>query len=382
MMPDQSKKILIITRNLPPLVGGMERLNWHIADELSKGHIVSVISHTEAKKAAPKKTYFYCAPLNPLPFFLIFAFFKAFWVCIIQRPDILLAGSGLTAPITVFFAKLFRKKSIVYIHGLDIENNSVIYSKIWIPFIRKADRIIVNSTPTQKLCAKNHIHLEKISIIHPGVDFPATPQDEKHIQQLKDKFNLHNKKILVSVGRLTERKGLYEFIQYTLPQIIKDVPNVVLLIVGDTASHALNKNMQTNTQLIEIARAHNIGQYIIFTGKVTDQELSSFFYLSDIHIFPIKYIPEDPEGFGMVAIEAAAHGKPTVAFSTGGVVDAVQNEKTGYLIEAQDYQKMTNTIIQILVGEKLISEAICVQYAEQFAWYNLKNEFEKILVNL
>jgi phosphatidylinositol alpha-1,6-mannosyltransferase len=368
--------------NLPPLIGGMERLNWHIADELSKDHIVSIISHIEAKNTAPPETRFYGIPLNPLPIFLIFSFFKVFWLCLFQRPDILFAGSGLTAPIAVFWAKIFRKKSIVYIHGLDIENNSVIYRIIWIPFIRKADRIIVNSTPTQKLCAKNHVPFAKISIIHPGVDFPPLPPEVKHIQQLKDKFNLHNKKILISVGRLTERKGLNEFIQHALPQIIKDVPNVLLLIVGDTASHALNKNMQTYIQLLETAKAYHVEQHIVFSGKVTDRELSSFFYLSDIHVFPVKYIANDPEGFGMVAIEAAAHGKPTVAFAVGGVVDAIQHKETGYLIENQDYQSMVHLLVQILDGDILISDNVCVQYTEQFAWHNLKDKFGKIIANL
>ena len=54
----------------------MERLNWHIADELSKDHLVSIISHTAAKNTAPKKANFYGVPLNPLLIFLIFAFFK------------------------------------------------------------------------------------------------------------------------------------------------------------------------------------------------------------------------------------------------------------------------------------------------------------------
>jgi hypothetical protein len=40
------KKILFITRNLPPLIGGMERLNWHIIDELSKDYDVLLISHS------------------------------------------------------------------------------------------------------------------------------------------------------------------------------------------------------------------------------------------------------------------------------------------------------------------------------------------------
>lgn len=360
----------------------MERLNWHIADELSKDHDVSIISHSKAKKTAPKNIKFYGVPLNPLPLFLICAFFQTFWICLVQRPDILFAGSGLTAPIAVFWAKVFKKKSIVYIHGLDIENNSVIYREIWIPFIRKSDHIVVNSTPTQELCTKNHIPLAKISIIHPGVDFPPRPQEIEQIQQLKNKFNLHHKKILISIGRLTERKGLKEFIQYALPQIIKKVPNVLLLVVGDTASHALNKNMQTQSQLIEIAKAHHIEKHIIFSGRVTDTELSSFFYLSDAHVFPIKYIFDDPEGFGMVAIEAAAHGKPTVAFAVGGVVDAIQHQETGYLIESADYQSMTHILVQILENKELISDTTCIQFAKQFAWYNLQVNFEKVIVNL
>ena len=376
------KKILTITRNLPPLIGGMERLNWHIADELSRDHIVSIVSHAGAKKTAPPKTNFYGVPLNPLPIFLIFAFFKVFWVCIDQRPDILFAGSGLTAPIAVFWAKIFRKKSIVYIHGLDIENNSIVYRHIWIPFIRKADRIFVNSTPTQKLCIENDISPVKISIIHPGVDFPPRKSDAKHIHQLKDKFKLHDKKILISVGRLTERKGLNEFIQLALPQIVKAVPNVLLLIVGDTASHALNKNMQTHTQLLETAKAFHVENHIIFSGKVTDQALSSLFYLSDVHVFPVKYIARDPEGFGMVAIEAAAHGTPTISFANGGIIDAVQEGKTGYLIENGDYHQLSEKINWLLKNNQPFNKEQCQFFAQQFSWENTGTQLNALCETL
>ena len=104
------RKILIITRNLPPLIGGMERLNWHIADELGQQNEVILLSHIQAKKQAPPQCKFYSAPLNPLPLFLIFSFFKTFLICLSTKPDTLFAGSGLTAPIVVFWAKVFRKK--------------------------------------------------------------------------------------------------------------------------------------------------------------------------------------------------------------------------------------------------------------------------------
>ena len=152
-----NKRILVVTRNLPPLIGGMERFNWHIADELSKDHDVSIISHTEAKTTAPQDTTFYGVPLNPLPIFLILAFFQTFWLCIIQRPDILFAGSGLTAPIAVFWAKIFRKKSIVYIHGLDIGTDNKFYNSLWIPCIRNATQVIANSSPTYDICLRKGI---------------------------------------------------------------------------------------------------------------------------------------------------------------------------------------------------------------------------------
>jgi len=377
------KKILIVTRNLPPLIGGMERLNWHIADELSKDHEVTLISHNQARKTAPKGTSFYSIPLNPLPLFLICAFFQTFGLCLVQRPDILFAGSGLTAPITVFWAKVFRIKSIVYIHGLDIATDNKLYNFIWIPFIRQATKIIANSSPTYEICLNKKIKKVKLEIIYPGVNYPSHPINFELIKKIKLKYQLQDKKILISVGRLTQRKGLNEFIDSSLPKIIKAHPKTKLIIIGDTPIQSLNKNLQPKNLILSTAIKHNIEQNIIFTGNIhNDEILSSFYYLADIHIFPVKHIPEDPEGFGMVAIEAAAHGIPTIAFATGGIIDAIQQGKTGYLIEKQNYQELTDTIMQLLTEPQTFSRQDCQVYAEQFAWPHLAKKFNHIIFQL
>ncbi len=379
-MVASGKKVLIVTRNLPPLIGGMERLNWHIADELSKQHQVSLLSHKEAKAQAPKDAIFHAVPLKPLSLFLLLAFIKTLYLCLKKRPDILLAGSGLTAPIVVFWAKIFRKKSMVYIHGLDINNASKVYQSLWLPFIRAADTVIANSTPTRQLCLQNKVKEEKIHIIHPGVSYPAKAPDIELIQQLKKQYGLENKKVLISVGRLTERKGLNEFINQSFADIVKQQPNTVLLIVGDTPSQSLNKNLQSKELILATAKKHSITDNIIFTGNISDDAiLSSIYYLSDIHVFPVKHIPEDPEGFGMVAIEAAAHGKPTIAFATGGIVDAVKNEQSGYLIANQQYAELTEKILVLLEDKTLIEEEHCKQFAEQFAWHHLAAKFSQLM---
>lgn len=376
----KTNKILIVTRNLPPLIGGMERLNWHIADELSKEYQVSVVSHTQAKGKAPPLVKIYGVPLNPLPIFLSFAFFQTLWLYIKQCPDIVFSGSGFTAPIVVFWAKVFRKKSIVYIHGLDIATDSKLYNLIWIPCIRHADQIIANSSPTYDICLSKGISDKKLTIIHPGVTFPPKPKNESLIQQLKDQYDLHGKRVFISVGRLTQRKGLNEFIDLSFSQIVKQIPNTVLVIIGDTPNQSLNKNLQSKELILSTAKFHQIENHIIFTGNISDDDiLSSFYYLADLHIFPVKHIPDDPEGFGMVAIEAAAHGTPTIAFATGGIVDAVQHGKTGYLIEKQDYVEFTNITIQFLQNEVLIDKTSCKNYAEKFAWYNLAKKFNQLI---
>lgn len=372
----QQKKILIVTRNLPPLIGGMERLNWHIADELSHDHKVLLLSHTEAKKQVPQKCFFFGVKLNPLPIFLLLAFFLTFLICLRYKPDILFAGSGLTAPIAVFWAKVFRKKSIVYIHGLDIATDDWLYNKIWIPMIRSADHVIANSTPTKQICLKKGVAKEKLNIIYPGVTYPPLPKNLELIQPLKTQYQLHDKKVLISVGRLTERKGLNEFVDLALPNIIEQIPNTILIVIGDTPQQSLNKNLQSKELILNTAAKHHIGENIIFVGNISDDQiLASWYYLADLHVFPVKHISEDPEGFGMVAIEAAAHGIPTVAFATGGIVNAVKHQKTGLLIPVDRYDLLSQAIISALEFPLKFNKKDCEGFAENFSWPHLKFKF-------
>ena len=377
------KKILIVTRNLPPLIGGMERLNWHIADELSHDHEIFLLSHTEAKAQAPKSCTFFGIRLNPLPIFLFLAFVQTFLICLHHKPDILFAGSGLTAPIVVFWAKFFRKKSVVYIHGLDIATTHWVYNLIWVPMIRSASKVIANSTPTYTICLKKGILQEKLTIIYPGVTYPPLPRNEHLIQSIKEKYQLHDKKILISVGRLTQRKGLNEFVDFALSQIVNAHPNTILVVIGDTPSQSLNKNLQSKELILNTAKKHGIANQILFVGNISDDQiLSSWYYLADIHVFPVKHIPDDPEGFGMVAIEAAAHGVPTMAFATGGIVDAVKNKCSGILIPINQYNVLSSTIIDNLQQSLKLQPINCKKFAENFSWSNIKFKLNLIIQSM
>lgn len=86
-----------------------------------------------------------------------------------------------------------------------------------------------------------------------------------------------------------------------------------------------------------------------------------------------------PENFGMVAIEAATHGIPTIGFATGGVIDAVEQQKSGFLIESNNYQELSNAVIQFLQNKTSIDRDTCQNYAEKFSWNNMRIKFSNLL---
>lgn len=362
-------RILLITRNLPPLVGGMERLNWHMADELSKYAEVKVIGPTGSAALKPERVSLTEAPLKPLPLFLFVTLFKALWLALRWKPDVILAGSGLTAPIAWLASKLCRALTAAYLHGFDITVKDTLYQRLWVPTFRKIDRIIVNSTPTKVLAFAAGIPERKISIVYPGVSLPDAPQPAESIDTFKQQHGLIGKKILLSVGRLTTRKGLREFVELALPSIVQAEPDTVLVVIGEAPKNSLGAGIQTVESIQAQAERSGVAGHIRFLGVITDKNLLATAYeAADVHVFPVRHIPDDPEGFGMVAIEAAAHGVPTAAFATGGIIDAVRHGESGYLADKDNYNALSQHILQLL--QKPIAIKNIQGFAQGFAWEN------------
>lgn len=366
-MTQACSRILIITRNLPPLVGGMERLNWHMADELAKQAEVHVIGPKGAAALKPLSITLAEAPLKPLPLFLLVAFFKGLWMALRWRPDVILAGSGLTAPIAWLLSKLSGARSAAYLHGFDITINHGLYRRLWRPTFKKLDHVIVNSTPTQTLAIAAGVSPNNISIVYPGVSLPEAPQSAESITAFKEQHGLIGKKILLSVGRLTTRKGLREFVGQALPAIVQAEPDAVLVVIGEAPKNSLGAGIQTIDSIQIQAEHSGVVENIRFLGVITDKVLLTTAYeAADVHVFPVRHIPDDPEGFGMVAIEAAAHGLPTAAFATGGIIDAVRNGESGYMAKTNDYAELGRYILQLL--RHPITAESAQGFAQGFAW--------------
>jgi phosphatidylinositol alpha-1,6-mannosyltransferase len=375
------RRVLLITRNLPPLLGGMERLNWHIAAQLAVSEDVRVIGPAGAAMLAPEGVAVREVRVYPLAFFLMKAWWHGMCEALRWKPHVVLAGSGLMAPLAWLMGRCVGARVMVYVHGLDIIVPHAIYRRVWLSAIRRADGVVANSRATAKLAEQAGVVAGRISVIHPGVDVPPSgEQREKTSMEFRRKYGLAASHLLLSVGRLTQRKGLQEFVSEVLPLVVKERPDVLLLIVGDSAIQALYGSAQTPAAIRSAAEAAGVGDHVRFLGKLAEDELHAAYCAADVHVFPIRNLPGDVEGFGMVAVEAAAHGLPTVAYACGGVVDAVGENISGRLVAAGDGAGFAEAVLRTL--SEPMEPLAMRRFASRFEWKNfgaaLQSEVERI----
>lgn len=379
MTPDVTK-VLVITRNFPPLLGGMERLNLNLVKELYKRFDVRLVSIEGAQDYTPDGLLVYPVISRPLSSFLLSACWKSISVSKEWRPDVIVAGSGLVAPLAVIASWFSGARVVTYVHGLDITYDQFLYRSLWRLMIKKSDVLVANSNPTARL-AKEYLGISEgdAAVVSPGVTLPdpcnfLSVSDRQVARiDLCNKYNLNAGPILLSVGRLAKRKGLLEFVVEVLPEVVRNYPDVNFLIIGDAPTDSLNASIQTKESIQTAADFAGVGHVLRFLGRVSDDELNLAFQLSDVHVFPVRDLVNDPEGFGMVAIEAAAYGLPTVAYSTGGVVDAVKDGVSGFLVEPGDSREFKNALIKTLCSP-LDTENIR-RYALDFSWDKFGENF-------
>ena len=381
-MAERSRpRILIVTRNLPPLVGGMERLNWHMAEELARAADVRIVGPAGSAALAPDGIAVCEVPLKPLWKFLLVAAHRARLEAMGWKPDIVLAGSGLTAPLVLRAARACGARAAVYAHGLDVAVKHPVYRALWLPSVRRMHRVIANSRATAKLCRGIGVDAARVGIVHPGVESPQILPDAATIARFRTRHELGDRPLLLSVGRLSARKGLSGFVMHALPRIVAACPSVMLLIVGDAPRNALHARAQSPDDIRAVAMQVGVADNLRFLGEIPDHELESAYRAANVHVFPVRPIAGDPEGFGMVALEAAAQGLPTVAFAIGGVEDAVVQGQSGHLVQPGDYAAFAQRVIELLEPENaIVMESNSRTFAQAFTWERFGKDVMRLLL--
>lgn len=364
--------LIMVTRNLPPLRGGMERLNAEIAKALALNHRLVVIAPKGSRVENMPSVRILTCPVRGVASFLVWAAFTATFMALRRRPRWIVGGSGLVAPVVWAASMVSGARRATYLHGLDIVVRSMPYQAMWLPAIRRMHLCIVNSRNTRELAAQSGIDRDVVDIVAPGVAIPRVREDAERREadaRFRRKFGLGSGPIILSVGRMTERKGLLPFVERAMPAILAGLPEAQLVIVGDDAMNALHKaGSGQRARVRDAALRAGLDRAVRLLGPIDEADLEDAFSSAHVHVFPGIDVEGDVEGFGMVAIEAAAHGVPTVAFAVGGVGDAIDDPSSGDLIQAGDYDTLVSCLLTRMRRSDSSSADACRAFANRFAW--------------
>lgn len=260
---------------------------------------------------------------------------------------------------------LLNAQIFLYAFGSDVME---FHGRRWArPFLqrlfRESSLVFACSSFTASFIADRYEVREKIRLLHPGVEERFFLCDTDLTDHLKYRYSLHGKKVVLSLGRLIERKG-FDMIIRSLPRMVDDVPNLHYLIGGEGPFKEKMENMVLESGLQE---------YVTFCGAIDMKELPSFYRLADVFAMIPRMLEKrgDVEGFGIVYLEANAAGIPIVASRSGGASDAVKNGVNGLIVnDPADPIEIAKKIKIILTDEQL-KEKLSRQslaWAEKFQW--------------
>ncbi|MFD0397830.1 glycosyltransferase family 4 protein [Kitasatospora sp. NPDC059811] len=178
----------------------------------------------------------------------------------------------------------------------------------------------------------------------PGVD-ETTFHPGSGGAEVRRRLGLADRPVVVCVSRLVPRKGQDTLIE-AMPQILADVPDAVLLIVGGGPYRA---------DLEKLADARGVRASVRFTGSVPWEELPAHYGAGDVFAMPCRTRRGglDVEGLGIVYLEASATGLPVVAGDSGGAPDAVLEGETGYVVPGGSAAAAAERIVRLLGDEEL-----------------------------
>ncbi|MFC5662093.1 glycosyltransferase family 4 protein [Kitasatospora misakiensis] len=184
----------------------------------------------------------------------------------------------------------------------------------------------------------------RMAQLPPGVDERIFHPDSGGAA-VRERLGLADRPVVVCVSRLVPRKGQDTLIE-AMPQILVDVPDAVLLIVGGGPYRA---------GLEKLVDARGVRSAVRFTGSVPWEELPAHYGAGDVFAMPCRTRRGglDVEGLGIVYLEASATGLPVVAGDSGGAPDAVLEGETGYVVPGGTPAAAAERIVRLLKDEEL-----------------------------
>ncbi len=199
----------------------------------------------------------------------------------------------------------------------------------------------------------------RIITVNNGVN-PAIFRKTAVPSNVQARYRPCGERILLTVTRLYPYKGVDRMLE-SLPVILRSIPEVKYLVVGDGPDRS---------RLQQLTARLGLQAQVSFLGPLALSEIVELYNLADLFVMLSRDQPPDVEGFGLVFLEAAACGLPSVGGRSGGIPDAIEDGKSGWLVDPCNTQEISATIIDLLQSRDKLerASACCLATAPQKTW--------------
>ncbi len=277
-----------------------------------------------------------------------------------RRPDVILCGHVVAAPAAALLRRIGRGRVVQYLHGDEFRTRPGLVRRA----IATADAVIAVSSHTHEMALAAGCRPERLHVIPPGVDLPPPPMAERS-----------GIPTIVTVARLVETYKGHDVMTQALHLVRERIPSARWIVVGDGP---------LRPSLEELARRHGVAGAVEFVGSVPDARRDAIY--DEAHAFAMpSRLPEEGlggEGFGIVYLEAGAHGLPSVAGDVAGARDAVLDGQTGILVDPTDPVAVAGALTELLADPDRAARmgVAAREQAESHAWPRIVARVEDVLL--
>jgi len=232
------------------------------------------------------------------------------------------------------------------------------YEKLIVFNYKKADKIIAVSKAAKKtLIEKYGAKKEKIKIIYNGVNIKST----KNISNLRKKFKIRKlDKVILSVGRITNAKGVEDFCE--IAKKFKYKSNIKFIYVGEAEDENYNRYIKNKYKNL-----------VIFPGVVTATDLLSLYKMSDVFLFL-----SHRDSFGLVLVEAMYFKLPAIVWNVTGLSEVVTNNYNGYCCQFGNLNTVENKLAYLL-SNKTEYQRVSTNAFNKKDIFTVSNNIDKFL---
>ncbi len=254
------------------------------------------------------------------------------------QPTILLNSHVSLGPTAYLLHQITKVPLITVVYGIDAWGGLFPQDEF---ALRRSNQILSISYWTKRILMERNYASNQIRIVHPMLD----PRFEKELPVRQVKANSPFRMLTVSRLDAEEQYKGHDHVLQGLHQTLLKKPdlNIHYTIQGDGTD---------KPRLEKMVRDLRLGQWVEFKSAVKDRDqLKTSYEACDLFVMPSRFGKWDKkwkgEGFGIVYVEAASFGVPSLAYDCGGATDIIRNEETGILVKPDSIPALSDQILEL-----------------------------------